>query len=100
MHVRCLLMTKKGFTLLEVLIGVVIFSLIIGAVYSTFRAGLQMYKVGSTEKQLFQEARTLTDFTQRDLRSIPAIDETYYDIPPVPADTTGEIDYTTDTSWV
>ncbi len=89
-----------GFTLLEVLLGVVIFSLIIGAVYSTFRAGLQMYKVGSTEKQLFQEARTLTDFTQRDLRSIPGIDETSYDIPPIQPDTTGEMDYSTDTSWV
>ena len=42
----------------------------------------------------------LSDFTQRDLRSILAVEETYYDIPPFPIDTTEDIDYSTDTSWI
>jgi prepilin-type N-terminal cleavage/methylation domain-containing protein len=90
----------SGFTLLEVLLAVVIFSLVIGAVYSTFRAGLLMYRIGNQEKQIFQEARLLQNFTQRDLRSILAIEETYYDIPPIQQDTTSDIDYSSDTSWV
>lgn len=93
---------KSGFTLLEVLLAVVIFSLVIGAVYSTFRAGLQMHKIGSAEKETFQKARILHNLTQRDFRSILAIEETYYDIPPFPIDTTENpyFDFTTDTSWV
>ena len=90
----------EGFTLLEVLLAVVIFSLIIGAIYSTFRQGLLMYKVSNTEKQIFQESRLLTDITERDLRSALSIDETFYDIPPFMVDTTQDIDYSTDTSWI
>src|SRR5690349_18950047 len=90
----------KGFTLLEVLLAVVIFSLIIGAIYSTFRQGLLMYKVSNTEKQIFQESRLLNDITERDLRSALSIDETYYDIPPFQVDTTQDVDFSTDTSWI
>ena len=59
-----------------------------------------MYKVSNTEKQIFQESRLLTDITERDLRSALSIDETFYDIPPFMVDTTQDIDYSTDTSWI
>jgi prepilin-type N-terminal cleavage/methylation domain-containing protein len=89
-----------GFTLVEVLLAVVIFSMVIGAVYSTFNSAMKIYRTGTLEKQVFQEARMLQNITMRDLRSSLAIEETFYDIPPFALDTTEQIDFSTDTSWV
>ncbi len=91
---------QGGFTLLEVLIAAVLFTLIMGAVYSTFRTALGLYKAGTSQRELSQEARILHSITMRDLRSVLGIDETSYDIAPYQKDTTQNIDYSTDTSWI
>lgn len=90
----------SGFTLLEVILAVLIFSMIIGAVYATFRSAIQMYKVGGLQRTVYQEARMLHSMTMKDMRSTLGIEETFYDIPPFPLDTTGTVDYSHDTSWV
>jgi len=93
-------MNRGGFTLLEVLIAAMLFTLIMGAVYSTFRSALNLYRAGTSQRTISQEVRMMHTITLRDLRSTLGIDETSYDVSPYQKDTTKDIDYSTDTSWI
>ncbi len=96
---------QGGFTLLEVLLAVLIFTMILGAVYATFQSAIRMYMTANTEKRFFQETRMLHTITLRDLRSTLGIDETFFDIPPFTWDTTSSNfaipdNYRSDTTYV
>ncbi len=52
-----ILKKKKGFTLIEVLLGLLIFSIISLGLYNTFRTGILLDRRGSGLTQLFQQVR-------------------------------------------
>jgi len=75
---------ESGFTLIEIVLGVLIFSMVIAAVYTTFRTGLMVYRSGTSMKTVYVSSRAVVDIVQPDLRSICGIEETFYDVPPPP----------------
>jgi hypothetical protein len=74
----------SGFTLLEVILGVLIFTMVIAAVYTTFRTGISVYRSGTSVKTVYVASRAVLDTMQPDFRSICGIEETAYDVPPPP----------------
>ncbi|MCX7919714.1 MAG: type II secretion system protein GspJ [bacterium] len=76
--------SEIGFTLLEIILGVLIFTMVIVAVYTTFRTGLAVYRSGIAMKSVYVSVRAITETIRLDLRSVCAIEETYYDVPPPP----------------
>lgn len=74
----------RGFTLLEIILGVLIFTLVIAAVYTTFRTGIDVYRSGTSVKTVYVTSRAVLDNLQPDFRSICEIQETFYDVPPPP----------------
>jgi len=61
---------RAGFTLLEIIVAVTIFSILTVAVYSTFRIGLRSYKAGREQMVINQTGRVAFDLFARDLRSL------------------------------
>lgn len=71
---------QSAFTLLEVLIAVVIFSIVMTALYSTFRVGLKAYRAGMDNMDEMQQARFIFDAVTRDVRAIYYLDESAYNV--------------------
>ena len=69
---------KQGFTLLEVLMAVTIFSLVATSLYTTFRVGLRAYDFGEREMRRMQKGRIIFETMSRDLRSVYFRSETEY----------------------
>lgn len=63
-------MHKNGFTILEVLLAVTIFTLVASALYTTFRVGVKAYEAGTKEINRMQHARVIFDTLSRDLRCV------------------------------
>lgn len=61
-------MKSKGFTLLELIIAMVIFSIVISAAYSLFDAGRSVTSRAEFRTQLFQSARAALQAVEDDLR--------------------------------
>lgn len=61
---------RAGFTLLEVLVAVTIFSIIAVAIYSTFRVGMKSYSAGREHMEIIQSGRVVFNTISRDLRSL------------------------------
>ena len=59
---------RKGFTLLEILVVVVIFFIIIGAIFGVMVSGRKTFDVGSVQIEVAQEARRGLDYMSRELR--------------------------------
>lgn len=76
--------SHSGFTLLEIILGVLIFTMVIAAVYTTFRTGIAVYRSGTSVKTVYIASRAVIDNLQPDFRSICGIEETAYDVPPSP----------------
>lgn len=89
---------ESGFTLLEIILGVLIFTMVIAAVYTTFRTGIAVYRSGTSVKTAYVTSRAILDNMQPDFRSICGIEETAYDVlPPPPSQDTEESTYDEDT---
>ncbi|MFA7328796.1 MAG: type II secretion system protein GspJ [Candidatus Ratteibacteria bacterium] len=61
--------TRKGFTLVEVMVAVVIFSLAIAVIYKTFSTGLKVWERGSESMAVFQDGKRVLDVISKDIRS-------------------------------
>ncbi|MBX7245889.1 MAG: prepilin-type N-terminal cleavage/methylation domain-containing protein [Candidatus Sumerlaeaceae bacterium] len=60
----------RGFTLIEVMVGVVIFSLVMSALFFSFRTAVKTYQVGLTHADGDQAARFVMDTVAGDMRSL------------------------------
>jgi prepilin-type N-terminal cleavage/methylation domain-containing protein len=68
-----LLRSHKGFTLVELLIGMAIFIIILSAAYVLFIGSIKFQKGQDLEVEMQQNARTAADFIVRELRNESAI---------------------------
>lgn len=70
----------SAFTLLETLLAVLIFSIVVTALYSTFRIGMRAYEVGQINIDVMQKSRFVFDMITKDLRTVYYEDESNYNI--------------------
>jgi len=70
----------KGFTLIEVLVAAVIFSLVMTALYTTYTTGLNSYERSQRNREMQQNARAIFDLISRDVRSIYWRNSTEYNV--------------------
>ena len=61
-------MNRRGFTLLELIVAMVIFSIVISAAYALFDAGRSVTTRAEFRTQLFQSARAALQTVEGDLR--------------------------------
>lgn len=61
-------MRQRGFTLLELIVAMVIFSIVVSAAYSLFDAGRSVTSRAEFRSQLFQSARAALQAVEDDLR--------------------------------
>jgi len=61
--------TRKGFTLIEMMVAVVIFSLAIAVIYKTFSTGLKVWERGSETMAVFQDGKRVLGIVSKDIRS-------------------------------
>ncbi|HZE95771.1 MAG TPA: prepilin-type N-terminal cleavage/methylation domain-containing protein [Planctomycetota bacterium] len=61
-------MKRRGFTLLELIVAISIFTIVISAAYALFDAGRSMTSRAEFRSQLFQTARTALQAVEDDLR--------------------------------
>jgi general secretion pathway protein J len=59
----------RGFTLIEMLLAITIFSLVIGVIFSSFRLGSSAWEKGERDLDLYQKVRAVTGLMYRELRS-------------------------------
>jgi len=59
----------KGFTLLELMVGVLIFALVIGSIYYTLRVSIESFHRGEESMEIYQSVRIGLDRVGKDLRS-------------------------------
>jgi type II secretion system protein J len=70
--------TRAGFTLLELLVSLSIFSIISLAVYSSFAGGIGAWRTAQEFSTTFQTARLLLDDMARELKNAVSISETEF----------------------
>ena len=61
---------KKGITLVELMLALLITTVVIGAVYGSFRAGLSTWKKSDVKTTVYQNVRITLDQMTREIRSI------------------------------
>ena len=71
---------KRGFTVLEVLVALTVFSLVTLTVFAVFRAAVKSQRVGERETKIVQRARFAMDTIEGDLTNIFFRDETAYNV--------------------
>jgi len=59
----------RGFTLIEMLLAITIFSLVIGVIFSSFRLGSSAWNKGERDLELYQKIRAVTELMYREIRS-------------------------------
>ncbi len=64
---RCESSDEKGFTLLELLVGLTVFSLLVVTLYSGFRFGTRSWEVGAGSTEASNEQRLASAFVRRQL---------------------------------
>lgn len=64
-----LLKNKNGFTLIEVMISLLITSIVVMMVYSTYRACVNAYEHGKDRGYLYQDVKIVLEYLQRDIHS-------------------------------
>ncbi len=66
--------SRRGFTLIEVILGLSIFSLVAMAVYSIFSSGIKLSEKAKSESEIFREARWTLELMAKDLENMVAYD--------------------------
>lgn len=66
------IINRAAFSLLELLVGVAIFFIIIGAVFSLLISGKRAFEVGNVQVEVEQEARRALDYMSKELRQSSA----------------------------
>ncbi len=61
---------NKAFTLMEVMVAVVIFTLVVSSLVVSFRTGVKAYDIGATHAELDQTIRFVTSLVAEDLRNV------------------------------
>ena len=59
---------RKGFTLVELLVAMTVFSVVMTAVYTAFHTGARVWRYGEENMQMFQDARVALTLVSRELR--------------------------------
>jgi len=73
-----MIIDRRGFTLLEVLLAVTLLTIVIGAVYANFSIGLKSYKKGMARGDLLQDARGGLRVLEADIeRMLPGQDAVF-----------------------
>lgn len=70
--------SRHGFTLLEIMLATVIFSIVITALYTSFTVGMRAYTASDEKSLLLQESRFAFQMLNRDLQSVYYLPETSY----------------------
>lgn len=78
-------MTRKGLTLIEILVAMFIFSIVLGALFTVLAAGRVSWNAGASQMDVQQEARKALDMMVKELRqtasakisNVPADGTTY-----------------------
>lgn len=70
--------TRRGLTMLEMMLAVTIFTLVSVVLLAVFRTGLRAYDVTYRETEVIQRARYVMDTLERDIMSLFYLDETEY----------------------
>jgi len=60
--------TRKGFTLIEVLVAMTVFAVVMTAVYAAFQTGARVWRNAEENMQMFQDARVALTLLTRELR--------------------------------
>lgn len=71
---------SRGFTLLEVLVAMTIFTVLASALYATFSTAMRAYEVGMESGEILQIGRFSIDTVARDIKSVYYRNETSYNI--------------------
>lgn len=61
-------MTRKGLTLIEILVAMFIFSIVLGALFTVLAAGRVSWNAGASQVDVQQEARKALDMMVKELR--------------------------------
>ncbi len=61
------LITKKGFTLVEILVAITIMIIVVAAVYTSFRGGTTAWTKGTARMERFLNARAALDMMSREI---------------------------------
>ncbi len=67
------LRAEAGLTLLEILVAIVILSIMLGVVYSSFFGTTKIFAVLESNEDVYQTAQTLLDMMGRELRSASSL---------------------------
>jgi len=92
---------KKGFTLVETLVVMTIFSIIVTMLFTVFRIGLESWRRAESNLEIYQNARIALDMMGRELRAA-MLDPSYLDViqsPPVPFITFRGFDSSSPSGW-
>ncbi len=60
---------SPGFTLIEMILAITIFSMVIAIIFSSFRLGLGAWEKGEKDIEFFQRVRAVSDLLSRQIRS-------------------------------
>ena len=60
---------SRGFTLLEMLLAIAIFSLVIGVIFTSFRLGSSSWEKGERDIEGYQKIRAVNELIYREIRS-------------------------------
>jgi prepilin-type N-terminal cleavage/methylation domain-containing protein len=66
-------MKRKGFTLIEVLMAVALFSVLVAVVFSMYFVGTKTFSIAVDQSFIQKQARTAADFISKELRTAKAI---------------------------
>jgi prepilin-type N-terminal cleavage/methylation domain-containing protein len=72
--------TRRGFTVLEVLVAVTVFAIVSVVVFSVFRSAIRSQEIGDRETKMLERARFAMDTFERDISNIFFRDETSYNV--------------------
>jgi prepilin-type N-terminal cleavage/methylation domain-containing protein len=72
--------TRKGFTVLEVLVAITIFSIVSLVIFTVFGTAIRSRDIGQREIRMIEDARFAMDTIERDITNIFFRDETAYNV--------------------
>jgi len=61
---------EKGFTLAELLVATTILAIVMTAIYTAFSTSIRMWQIGSSDLNVYQEARSAMTIMNRELNSV------------------------------